>query len=190
MKKLLKKSEDEKGQAMVEFVLVLPIFLLILFLIVDMGWLFYNYVSVENAARNAARVACVEYDNVNYTFDEAAQKRYPEAECVYYTDEAHMEEYGDVALRLIKEVDNSLVASSINVESITVTYTADLDVDPGDMPEFFDRPNGDVIVKVKCNIPVFTPVLGVKSDHMRFTVSSSSTYMVERKAQDGLLQGQ
>ena len=59
----LKKKEE--GQSIIEFVLVLPIFAIILFLILDYGWLFVNYIEVENSARNAARIACVEYTNVN-----------------------------------------------------------------------------------------------------------------------------
>ena len=59
----LKKKEE--GQSIIEFVLVLPIFAIILFLILDYGCLFVNYIEVENSARNAARIACVEYTNVN-----------------------------------------------------------------------------------------------------------------------------
>ena len=51
----LKKKEE--GQSIIEFVLVLPIFAIILFLILDYGWLFVNYIEVENSARNAARIA-------------------------------------------------------------------------------------------------------------------------------------
>jgi Flp pilus assembly protein TadG len=43
-----------RGQAMVEFALVLPIFLLILLIAVDFGRLFYTYVEMNNAAREAA----------------------------------------------------------------------------------------------------------------------------------------
>lgn len=37
-----KRDRKEDGQAMVEFALILPIFLLILCGIIDFGWLFYN----------------------------------------------------------------------------------------------------------------------------------------------------
>ena len=39
---------DNKGQALVEFVLVLPIILMILFAIVDMGMIFTKKASLEN----------------------------------------------------------------------------------------------------------------------------------------------
>lgn len=54
---LWRKGED--GQAMVEFALILPIFLLILCGIIDFGWLFYNQLSLNNACREGARYAVV-----------------------------------------------------------------------------------------------------------------------------------
>ena len=61
MKKLFKskKGKNEDGQAMVEFALILPIFLLILCGILDFGWLFYNQLSLNNACREGARYAVV-----------------------------------------------------------------------------------------------------------------------------------
>lgn len=54
-----KKCSGEDGQAMVEFALILPIFLLILCGIIDFGWLFYNQLSLNNACREGARYAVV-----------------------------------------------------------------------------------------------------------------------------------
>lgn len=54
-----KKKNGEDGQAMVEFALILPIFLLILCGIIDFGWLFYNQLSLNNACREGARYAVV-----------------------------------------------------------------------------------------------------------------------------------
>lgn len=54
-----KKGKGEDGQAMVEFALILPIFLLILCGIIDFGWLFYNQLSLNNACREGARYAVV-----------------------------------------------------------------------------------------------------------------------------------
>lgn len=53
------KDKKEDGQAMVEFALILPIFLLILCGIIDFGWLFYNQLSLNNACREGARYAVV-----------------------------------------------------------------------------------------------------------------------------------
>ena len=52
----------EKGQAMVEFALVLPLLLALLCGIVDFGWLYYNQITLNNAAREGARYAVIHYD--------------------------------------------------------------------------------------------------------------------------------
>lgn len=51
----------EKGASVVEFALVLPLLLLLVFGIMEMGWLFAQQVEVRNAAREGARMAVVDY---------------------------------------------------------------------------------------------------------------------------------
>jgi Flp pilus assembly protein TadG len=58
-KSIRRKLKREDGQSMVEFALILPIFLLILCGIIDFGWLFYNQLSLNNACREGARYAVV-----------------------------------------------------------------------------------------------------------------------------------
>jgi Flp pilus assembly protein TadG len=48
-----------RGQGLVEFALVLPIILLLIFGAVDLGRAVYAYNTIANAARNGARVAAV-----------------------------------------------------------------------------------------------------------------------------------
>jgi len=47
--------ERERGQSLVEFAIILPVFLLILFAILDFGRAVYAYHVVANAAREGAR---------------------------------------------------------------------------------------------------------------------------------------
>ncbi|NBJ14865.1 MAG: pilus assembly protein [Dehalobacter sp. 4CP] len=54
LKKLIKSSN---GQSLVEFALVLPIFLLLVFGVVEFGRLGYSYVTLNNAVRSGARTA-------------------------------------------------------------------------------------------------------------------------------------
>lgn len=50
----------ELGQSLVEFSLVLPFLLLLLFAIVDFGRAFYTWNTLSNASREGARVAAVQ----------------------------------------------------------------------------------------------------------------------------------
>lgn len=51
--------KEERGQALIEMALILPILLLLLSGIVEMGRVGYAYVTVNNAARVGARVASI-----------------------------------------------------------------------------------------------------------------------------------
>jgi Flp pilus assembly protein TadG len=54
-----RSSGRRRGQALVEFALVLPILLLFIFGIIDAGRLIFTYNTVGNAARDGVRVAIV-----------------------------------------------------------------------------------------------------------------------------------
>jgi Flp pilus assembly protein TadG len=51
--------QGEKGQSLAEFVLVLPIFLILLFAIVDFGMGLHAWITVTNSAREGARLGAV-----------------------------------------------------------------------------------------------------------------------------------
>lgn len=52
--------ETDAGQVLVEFALVLPVMLLMLFALVDFGRGFYSWLIVTNAAREGARVGATQ----------------------------------------------------------------------------------------------------------------------------------
>jgi Flp pilus assembly protein TadG len=56
---LMTKMRKERGQTMVEFAFVLPIFAVLLFGIVQFGLAFNNYVTLTDAVRAGARKAAV-----------------------------------------------------------------------------------------------------------------------------------
>ena len=101
--KLRNKKED--GQAMLEFALVLPIFLLILCGIIDFGWMFYNQLALNNISREGARYAVVSTAADNST-DEILH---------------HIEGYIDDTYPVLGDVD------------ITVKYTTPLSPVGGDV---------------------------------------------------------
>lgn len=55
----LLRHRTGRGQSLVEFALILPIFLLLIMGIVDAGRLIFTYNTVANAARQGARIAIV-----------------------------------------------------------------------------------------------------------------------------------
>jgi len=57
-------KQQESGQALVEFALVLPFFILLFFGLIEMSIIGYSYISVNNAARTGVRVASLGGDDV------------------------------------------------------------------------------------------------------------------------------
>jgi Flp pilus assembly protein TadG len=53
------KEKGEKGQSLAEFVMVLPIFLILVFAIIDFGLGFHAWLTVTNSAREGARIGSV-----------------------------------------------------------------------------------------------------------------------------------
>jgi len=54
-----RRGRGEGGQSLVEFALVLPIFFLVLFAIIDFGMAFHAWITVTNSAREGARLGAV-----------------------------------------------------------------------------------------------------------------------------------
>ena len=59
MRRLLRQVRRARGQSMVEFALVLPIFAILLFGIIDFGRYVFTANALNNGAREAARFASV-----------------------------------------------------------------------------------------------------------------------------------
>lgn len=56
------RGAKSRGQSLVEFALVLPIFLVLFFMVMDFGTAIFTYNSLTNAAREGARLAIVNQD--------------------------------------------------------------------------------------------------------------------------------
>jgi Flp pilus assembly protein TadG len=71
-------KRGEKGQTTAEFVVILPMMLLLFFLVVDFGWLLKNWIVVTNTAREAARCVVTEscsIDGDDVTAEELIDER-------------------------------------------------------------------------------------------------------------------
>ena len=72
MQTLLRRRADRargqsRGQGLVEFALVFPLFILLVMAIVDLGLSVFAYNSITNAAREGARLAIVNQDSAKVT---------------------------------------------------------------------------------------------------------------------------
>jgi Flp pilus assembly protein TadG len=70
IRRVLRRSKDERGAELIEFALVFPILLLVVAGIADFGFLFQRYEVVTNAAREGARMASLP----SYTQSDVTQR--------------------------------------------------------------------------------------------------------------------
>ena len=55
-----RKSRSQRSQALVEFSMVAPLFLIVMFVAIDIGRLLYAYAAISSAARDGARTASLQ----------------------------------------------------------------------------------------------------------------------------------
>jgi len=193
-----RKNKRESGQAMLEFALVLPLFLLLIMGIIDFGFLFYNYIGMENAARNAARIACVEYDDCctmevteggnkltkpvtgdNATF--TLKDFFDESGNLIEEGSTFSEEERHIAL-VVKDSLPTGVKANFDSVTFKINYSYDTSLDTQTNGFFVEkRYTGDVVVTVSGDANVLTPVLGVTADDMKRALTTSSTFKVEKQ---------
>jgi len=59
LQKKIKKLSNQKGQALLEFAIVLPILVLLLMGIIQYGFIFFAYATASNVSREAARASAI-----------------------------------------------------------------------------------------------------------------------------------
>jgi Flp pilus assembly protein TadG len=66
-KKVKKLAMQEEGQSLVEFALIVPVFLLMLVGMINIGFILYNYLSLNLTAQEASRLAGLGKTDVDIT---------------------------------------------------------------------------------------------------------------------------
>jgi Flp pilus assembly protein TadG len=106
----LRLTRGERGAALVEFALVLPLLLVVIAGVVDFGFLFQRYEVVTNAAREGARLASLPSYNGQTTLIRA-----------------HVRNYVQQGLALSNAALDATVPNTtagVNIANVTLSYTA------------------------------------------------------------------
>jgi Flp pilus assembly protein TadG len=144
------RASDRRGQAMVEFALVLPILVLLLVLAVDFGRVFFQWVGVSNASRIAANYAARNPDAWDSTPDAGSQNEY----------------------RL-------LVARDLNPLNCLAPDDTEYDATDVPNPTFTGFEVGDqTSATIQCRFSVLTPIAALFVGGQTFTVTAESTFTV------------
>lgn len=122
-KKFLLK-QAVRGQELVEFAIIVPVLVLILFGVLDLGRVFFGTIAITNAARVGARAAVLSFDPFNNTIDinEAVAVANSEAQAGSL-DLPH----GSISVTCLDALGNVTTAcNSGNPVQVTVRYNFDL----------------------------------------------------------------
>jgi hypothetical protein len=111
-------KRGERGQAVVEFALILPIFLIVLFLLVEFGVGFSRWIVITNSAREAARYAAVQNDTAAVVTGAATQRAIDTSNGLLDSPDASVDVYF---------VDGPDDGTSVGDRGDSVVVTADLD---------------------------------------------------------------
>ncbi len=68
------RGGGERGASLIEFAIILPLLVLLLFGIMEAGWAFSQSVEVRNAAREGARLAVVDFGTGQDVIDETCNR--------------------------------------------------------------------------------------------------------------------
>jgi hypothetical protein len=81
MKNLIKNLSGEKGASAVEFAIILPVLIMLVFGIIQFGVAYNKYISLTHAAREGARLAAVgDYEEDPAGFEQKVRESAPSVE--------------------------------------------------------------------------------------------------------------
>lgn len=139
--KLFKFKKSEKGQGMVEFALVFPMFIFICLFIIEVGWIAYNYISFDYTYRVASWELRPRYNN---------EEKYPRDLFGY--------EVENLIYDKLKE--NGLSTSGIKITGASISFSTK-DEDVVTINNYTDR-SRKYYMEIKGNmtkeVPLITPV--------------------------------
>lgn len=131
--KNIKTDKQERGAAAVEFALILPLLVVLLFGIIEFSILFYNKAMITNASREGARAGIV------YNFPNRPSAADITSVVNGYCA-SHLITFGNPAQSPITVVSGTGGGSGANL-TVTVTYNYDFLVLPNFLGAFFGNAN-------------------------------------------------
>ena len=124
--------KNNKGQSLVEFALILPLFLFLIFAIIYAGMLFHDYSALSSIARSAAREAAIVQQSGGATYTNIAnfyeQQTKNTLTTLYKTQKVFVEPktkdgeaYVEVRIQMVRTI-TSYVLNVVTPPSFDIVY--------------------------------------------------------------------
>lgn len=133
----------EKGQGIIEFALILPLFLLLVWGIIYFGFLFSDYLTMSQLARSSAReaaISAVGKKNKNESYNEVRNKY-----AIKYNGLVN------TSLYKFNPLDDNCFSIKEDKENVKVTVQANLNKEDSSLGKAFNILLGSVAPKIEIN---------------------------------------
>ena len=125
----MKHEEKEKGQSLLEFALILPVLIILLAGVLDLGRLYYAYVSVTDAAAEGATYAAI-HPPVDAASTTAIRERAQAASYGF----VQIDSLDQVTIECPTVASGASVTVTVNYDFLVVTPFVNLIVSDGVIP--------------------------------------------------------
>jgi len=133
MSRLQRMGHKERGASLVEFAVVLPLLILLVFGIMEAGWLFAQQVEIRNAAREGARLAVVDFpdpgDSNQIIAETCSRATLSAARASVYLSQNNAGTDSASAVVTIAQRYESLTGILSVFDNLTITSTAEMRIE-------------------------------------------------------------
>ena len=121
------RGNRDRGAALIEFALIMPLLVLLILGIVDAGWAFFQNLEVRHGAREAARLAAVDYGDEATIIAEACARMNNPGSAVHVTvDSSGDTEIGDTVTVTVTKAHSSLTGILPFFDNLTLSSTVEI----------------------------------------------------------------
>jgi Flp pilus assembly protein TadG len=140
--KISRSGRRQRGQALTEFALVMPILLLVLMAVIDFGWAIFNYAQLYNSLREGLRYASV-------PGEKASSPQYKNCSGIKSRITALAGSSGVKSTNITITYDTGSTATQVGTCTTSFAQSGSRDVQNGDR----------IVINVNLNLQFLTPIM-------------------------------
>lgn len=120
------RRRNDRGASLVEFALIMPLLVLLIFGMVDAGWAFFQNLEVRHGAREGARLAVVDFGNEAAVITETCARMNDPGPSVQISVASDSKNIGGKTTVTVTRNHDALVAFLPFFDGITLSSTVEM----------------------------------------------------------------